>query len=52
MNDPAFSQSVLESLLGIDPQSEEIRNAMGQLTGRKKGDKKSTRKKRTRKNNK
>jgi len=33
MNDPAFLQSVLESLPGVDPQSEEIRNAMGQLTG-------------------
>ena len=44
MNDPAFLQSVLESLPGVDPQSEEIRNAMGQLTGRKKEDKKSEKK--------
>jgi len=44
MNDPAFLQSVLESLPGVDPQSEEIRNAMGQLTGRKKDDKKSEKK--------
>jgi len=40
MNDPAFLQSVLESLPGVDPQSEEIRNAMGQLTGRNTDDKK------------
>jgi len=44
MNDPAFLQSVLESLPGVDPQSEEIRNAMGQLTGRKKDDKKDDKK--------
>jgi len=35
MNDPAFLQSVLESLPGVDPNSEEIRQAMGQLTGKK-----------------
>jgi len=45
MNDPEFLQSVLESLPGVDPQSEEVRNAMGQLTGRKKEDKKSSEKK-------
>ena len=53
MNDPAFLQSVLESLPGVDPQSEEIRNAMGQLTGsasrtgagKKNGDKKQPEKK-------
>ncbi|XP_041978369.1 26S proteasome non-ATPase regulatory subunit 4 [Aricia agestis] len=28
MNDPAFLQSVLENLPGVDPQSEAIRNAM------------------------
>jgi len=44
MNDPAFLQSVLESLPGVDPDSEEIRNAMGQLTGRKKDDKKPDKK--------
>ena len=44
MNDPAFLQSVLESLPGVDPQSEEIRNAMGQLTGHKKDDKKAEKK--------
>lgn len=44
MNDPAFLQSVLESLPGVDPNSEEIRNAMGQLTGRKKDSKKPEKK--------
>uniref|UniRef100_T1ISP0 26S proteasome non-ATPase regulatory subunit 4 n=1 Tax=Strigamia maritima TaxID=126957 RepID=T1ISP0_STRMM len=32
MNDPAFLQSVLETLPGVDPQSEAVRNAMGTLT--------------------
>jgi len=32
INDPAFLQSVLEGLPGVDPQSEAIRNAMGALT--------------------
>jgi len=48
MNDPAFLQSVLESLPGVDPNSEEIRQAMGQLTGKgggKKDGKKSDEKK-------
>ncbi|XP_059059089.1 26S proteasome non-ATPase regulatory subunit 4 [Achroia grisella] len=31
MNDPAFLQSVLENLPGVDPQSEAIRNAMSHL---------------------
>jgi 26S proteasome regulatory subunit N10 len=31
MNDPEFLQSVLEGLPGVDPQSEAIRSAMGQL---------------------
>jgi len=44
MNDPAFLQSVLESLPGVDPDSEEIRNAMGQITGRKKDGKKPEKK--------
>jgi len=44
MNDPAFLQSVLESLPGVDPNSEEIRNAMRQLTGRKKDSKKPEKK--------
>lgn len=32
INDPAFLQSVLENLPGVDPQSEAIRQAMGSLT--------------------
>ena len=39
INDPAFLQSVLEGLPGVDPQSEAIRNAMGALT-QKEDDKK------------
>ncbi|XP_044740254.1 26S proteasome non-ATPase regulatory subunit 4 isoform X2 [Chrysoperla carnea] len=31
MNDPAFLQSVLENLPGVDPQSEAIRQAVGSL---------------------
>lgn len=31
MNDPAFLQSVLENLPGVDPQSEAIRNAMSTI---------------------
>ncbi|CAG9093347.1 proteasome regulatory particle base subunit rpn10 [Plutella xylostella] len=31
MNDPAFLQSVLENLPGVDPQSEAIRNAMSSI---------------------
>ena len=37
VNDPEFLQSVLEGLPGVDPSSEAIRNAMGQLT--QQGDK-------------
>ena len=29
MNDPAFLQSVLQNLPGVDPQSEAIKNAVG-----------------------
>ena len=36
MNDPAFLQSVLENLPGVDPQSEAVRTAMGAITGQKK----------------
>ncbi len=36
MNDPAYLQSVLESLPGVDPQSEEVRSAMGSLTGQQR----------------
>lgn len=32
MNDPAFLQSVLENLPGVDPQSEAVRSAMGAIT--------------------
>lgn len=32
VNDPEFLQSVLEGLPGVDPQSDAIRSAMGQLT--------------------
>ncbi|KAK2164655.1 hypothetical protein NP493_1407g00037 [Ridgeia piscesae] len=51
INDPAFLQSVLEGLPGVDPQSEAIRQAMGQLTQKdgtekgKKDDKKKEAKK-------
>lgn len=38
MNDPAFLQGVLEGLPGVDPDSEAIRSAMGQLQGEKKSD--------------
>lgn len=33
INDPSFLQSVLEGLPGVDPHSDVIRNAVGQLTG-------------------
>ncbi|XP_018334522.1 26S proteasome non-ATPase regulatory subunit 4 [Agrilus planipennis] len=36
MNDPAFLQSVLENLPGVDPQSEAIRQAVGNLKDKKK----------------
>jgi 26S proteasome regulatory subunit N10 len=32
INDPAFLQSVLEGLPGVDPSSDAIRTAMSQLT--------------------
>jgi len=32
MNDPAFLQSVLENLPGVDPQSEAVRQAVGSLS--------------------
>ena len=31
MNDPAFLQSVLENLPGVDPQSEAVRQAVSQI---------------------
>lgn len=39
MNDPTFLQSVLESLPGVDPQSEAVRQAVGSLKDKKKEDK-------------
>lgn len=39
MNDPTFLQSVLESLPGVDPQSEAVRQAVGSLKEKKKEDK-------------
>ncbi len=47
MNDPAFLQSVLEGLPGVDPESEAIKSAMGALTKdtEKKDDKKKDDKK-------
>ena len=35
VNDPAFLQNVLEGLPGVDPQSEAIQTAMGQLQQQK-----------------
>jgi len=40
MNDPAFLQSVLQNLPGVDPQSEAIKNAVGAIKDDKKDDKK------------
>ena len=45
MNDPAFLQSVLEGLPGVDTQSEAIKNAMGALTNKQESDKKDDKKK-------
>lgn len=39
MNDPAFLQSVLENLPGVDPQSEAIRQVVGNLKDQKKDEK-------------
>ncbi|CAG9764625.1 unnamed protein product [Ceutorhynchus assimilis] len=39
MNDPTFLQSVLESLPGVDPQSEAVRQAVGNLKEKKKDEK-------------
>lgn len=44
MNDPAFLQSVLENLPGVDPQSEAIRQAVGNLKDNKKKDEKEEKK--------
>ena len=45
MNDPAFLQSVLEGLPGVDTQSEAIKNAVGALTNKQDSDKKEDKKK-------
>ena len=45
MNDPAFLQSVLENLPGVDPQSEAVRSAMGAITGQKKEEEEDKKKK-------
>lgn len=39
ITDPAFLQSVLENLPGVDPQSEAIRGAVDSLNKEKKADK-------------
>jgi len=44
MNDPAFLQSVLQNLPGVDPQSEAVRNAMGAMKDEKKEEKKEDKK--------
>lgn len=44
MNDPAFLQSVLENLPGVDPQSEAVRQAVGSLNKDKDKDKDKTKK--------
>lgn len=45
MNDPAFLQSVLENLPGVDPHSETIRQAVGSLKDKKKDEKEEKQKK-------
>merc|ERR1712130_88839 len=44
MNDPAFLQSVLQNLPGVDPQSEAVRNAVGAAKEEKKEEKKEDKK--------
>lgn len=44
MNDPAFLQSVLENLPGVDPQSEAVRQAVGSLNKDKDKDKDKSKK--------
>lgn len=41
IGDPAFLQSVLENLPGVDPQSEAVRDAVGSLSKDKDKDKKN-----------
>ncbi len=38
LTDPAFLQSVLENLPGVDPQSDAVRDAVGSLKKDKKSD--------------
>lgn len=45
MNDPAFLQSVLENLPGVDPQSEAIRQVVGSLKDKKKEENKDEKQK-------
>lgn len=45
MNDPSFLQSVLERLPGVDPDSETIRQVVGNLKDKKKDDKDDKQKK-------
>merc|ERR1712029_313651 len=45
MNDPAFLQSVLQNLPGVDPQSEAVRNAVGAAKEEKKDKEKKDEKK-------
>merc|ERR1712200_280460 len=45
MNDPAFLQSVLQNLPGVDPQSEAVKNAMGAIKDEKKDDDKEKKEK-------
>jgi len=45
MNDPAFLQSVLESLPGVDPQSDAVRQAVGAMSKSSSSSKKDTDKK-------
>jgi 26S proteasome regulatory subunit N10 len=40
MNDPAFLQSVLQDLPGVDPDSEAVRAAMRAMKDEKKDEKK------------
>jgi 26S proteasome regulatory subunit N10 len=44
MNDPAFLQSVLQNLPGVDPQSEAVKNAMGAIKDEKDEKKKDEKK--------
>ncbi len=44
MNDPAFLQSVLQNLPGVDPNSEAMRAAMGAMKDEKKDQEKKDQK--------